>query len=107
MNTYDCVLLETPLDECLKKSDIIEILNHLPDTNLIPFTVDGHTSTASGFITLQAAETLQYFLAQMDPYAKELCKILNDMHLESKDGTYHILGVSTLMVRNLPEALSE
>lgn len=52
MNTYDCVLLETPLDECLKKSDIIEILNHLPDTDLIPFTVDGHTSTASGFITL-------------------------------------------------------
>ena len=98
---FDAVLLEKDIEHGLTKSDICNMLKILPDVELLPLSIDGSTSSAEGFITLDAAERLSYRLDKHSPYAQELSNILMDMELESKDGTYTVQGVRTLMVRYL------
>lgn len=99
MRKFDAVLLEKDDEHGLTKSDVQHILRFLPDEELLTVSINGSTSSAEGFITMDAAERLDYRLDDESPYARELADILMDMELESKDGIYMPQGVRTLMVR--------
>lgn len=65
---FDVALLEKPLDEGLKKDEIIllyeflENANHSGNTEVLPIEVAGNSgqSIAIGFITMEAADGMEY-----------------------------------------------
>lgn len=81
---YDVVLMERPHDDGLTKT---EIFNLLEKTNgsVIPLDIVGDYSSAMGFITLDAADQLNYDFDAISEYVKG---IINDMENESDDCTY-------------------
>lgn len=81
---YDVVLMERPLDDGLTKNEIFELLEKT-DGSIIPLDIVGDYSSAMGFITLDAADQLNYDFDAISEYVKT---IINDMENESEDCTY-------------------
>lgn len=110
--TFDVVLIERPADgENLSRSEIVELLDMLNNADdIIPLEVEGDNSSAMGFITGPAADTLDFDLQNLKNY---IAGILNDMTKENTDNTYDYTEFddygesSTLTVflsRNVPSA---
>ena len=81
---YDVVLTERPHDCGLSKSEIMDLID-MTIGDVIPLDIVGDYSSAMGFITLDAADALNYDFDKMNEYVKN---IINDMENESEDCTY-------------------
>lgn len=87
--TYDMWLKEIPLEEGLSHYDILQALqktgcNH--GKTLLPKEIKGQSSTASGFITLETMEKLNFDTGKLDEH---IASILNDMTKENEQGIYN------------------
>ena len=64
-------------------------------------------SSAIGFITPDAAETLQYEYGQESELGWFVAGILDDMDKESENGSYQFNGLNIYIGRNLPEEVQD
>lgn len=81
---FDIVLVERPHDDGLTKIEIAELLEKTSGS-VIPLDIVGDYSSAMGFITLDAADQLNYDFDKVSEYVNS---IINDMEKESEDCVY-------------------
>ena len=99
---FDVVLLEKPDLNGLTLTDVTSLYGMLNAKEAYPLEI-GNTSwesTAIGYITPDAAKTLDYDYGQESDFGKFIENILGDMNLEAKDGTYHYGNISVWLGRN-------
>ena len=100
---YDVALIEKPLDDGLTKENVMDLFDMLNGYEALPIEVQGACSAAMGFITVPAAEQLDYYLDSDSAIASYLSLILNDMNKESENGFYEFEGLNIWMSRNIEE----
>ena len=101
---FDVVLLEKPDLDGLTLTDTVSLYGMLNAEEAYPLEI-GNTSaesTAIGYITPDAAETLEYDYGQASDFGKFIDNILGDMNLETEDGAYHYRNISVWLGRNFP-----
>ncbi len=102
--SYDVVLKEKPDTDGLEKSEIIVMLELLPDfEQVVPVeysNING-ISTAMGFFSVKAADKLNFQIADSEgsPFACFVSEILGDMNLESPAGEYEFEGLKIFLAR--------
>lgn len=96
--TYQLCLIEKPEGEGLSASELAELASHIEGDEMLPaeFEAKEHESSAMGFISSEYAESIGY---DYDALGRKIAEILDDMSLESPDGTYNICGAKVRLTR--------
>lgn len=81
--------VQKPLDEGITVEEIIELVDKLECEQVIPIEVQANSSCAIGFISLDAAEELDY---DYDNLIRSVSKIIEDMDNETEYGNYDFDG---------------
>ena len=102
VNGFDIALLEKPGNNGLSLLEVAGLYAKLNDTEGFPVELgdDNGNSFALGFITPDAAETIQYSYDYGSELGSFVSSILGDMDKESADGTYEFLGLRIWLNRN-------
>ena len=85
MKTYDIVLIEKPLDEGLTKQECDKMFDMISGQEAITLDIQGENSAAMGFISVSAAEKMEYNMSVLKMF---VTNVLNDMGCESDTGEY-------------------
>ena len=98
---YDMVLIEKEGTQGLTKEDVIYLFDKLNHNAVYPIEIynkGGGESSAMGFITNKAAETIDYDYetSGLNDY---IGTILGDMDLESPDQTYIFKNIHIYLTR--------
>ncbi len=97
--TYDIVLKEKPCCEGLVREEVMKLHDHLNDVEGFLFEVESSYDTiASGFITADAAEKLDY-LYEESGLCDFIRNILDDVGKESSSGKYEFNGLDILIIK--------
>lgn len=81
--------LQVPIDCGLPANRIPELLGKLNDKEVIPIEIQAENACAVGFISLDAADALDYDYDDLSVHVKD---ILLDQTKETKDGYYSFEG---------------
>ena len=97
--TYDVVLCEKPFDEGLTLEEIQTMYPMLNNKEAYPIEIEAreHGSSAMGFITPEAADTLDYSYTELMEY---IASILDDMNKENSDCCYTFNNLAIYLSRN-------
>ena len=90
MGKYDIALKELPLDEGLTRIQIMGLLEKAGDTKVIPYEVQGEHSVAAGYITLTAAEKMDFLYTENSQTYRFVKQILDDMEKENERCEYEV-----------------
>lgn len=97
---FDLVLKEHPGTEGLSRSEAIDLINMLNDTEFYPIEIPGYVqeSSAMGFITASGAEKINYDYdgSGLKFYIEN---IIDDMTNESESSEYEFKGLSIYLSR--------
>lgn len=96
---FDIALLEKPGTEGLTRTNAMDLFDMLKQTEGYPIEImnpEGESS-AMGFITPRAAESLDYDYTEV---SKEIGNILADMNLENDTGVYRIKNLDVYLSRD-------
>lgn len=87
-NTYfDIVLIETPVDTGLTRSQVIDIIDMIGEDEFLPITINNPNmaSDATGFIAYSVADLLNFDYSSIEEYMQP---ILEDVTKESESNAY-------------------
>lgn len=100
---YDIVLLEKPGELGLTKNNVLSLYRLLKLNNAFPMEIGdvNGNSSAMGFITYAAAETLQYEYTQDSGLGQFISSILDDVTKETEDGVYEYQGLKIWLNREV------
>lgn len=97
---YDIVLIEKPGESGLTKAEVMDIYDSLNGDEAYPIEIYNRSgeSSAMGFISTTAAETIDYDYeaSGLNTFVGE---ILGDMALESPLGAYEFKGLKIILTR--------
>lgn len=101
-NTFDIVLIEKEISDGLSRAEIIAICDLIKGNSMYPIEIDSsaETSSAMGFITSDAADSLDYDYASSG-LNDFVGNILGDMDNETANGTYSFKNLSLKITRNI------
>ena len=99
---YDVVLIEKPGEDGLTKTNVMDLYDMLNGEEAYPLEIGDRngSSTAMGFISAPAAESLQYEYDQNSGLASYISLILDDIGKESEDCSYEYQGLSIWLSRD-------
>ena len=80
MRQYAFALIEKPHDEGLTRSEVCDLYDMLSGIEVIPVDIQAECSAAMGFVSVEAAEILDYDLREAGSYIRS---ILEDMEKEN------------------------
>lgn len=83
------VFIQKPLDEGITIEEITELVGRLECEQVIPIEVQANSSCAIGFISLDAAEELDY---DYDNLIRNVSEVIEDMDNETEYGNYDFDG---------------
>lgn len=91
-------LYEKPEDEGLTRKEVVELYDMLKDHEALPVMIENPAggSVATGFITFDAAEKLDYDISGLK---EAFGRVLGNMTLENDSGIYHWNGLSVYLSR--------
>lgn len=81
--------IQKPLDEGITIEEITELVGRLECEQVIPIEVQANSSCAIGFISLDAAEELDY---DYDNLIRNVSEVIEDMDNETEYGNYDFDG---------------
>lgn len=81
--------VQKPLDEGITVEEITELVSKLECEQVIPIEVQANSSCAIGFISLDAAEELNY---DYDNLIRSVSEVIEDMDNETEYGNYDFDG---------------
>lgn len=81
--------VQKPLDEGITIEEITELVGRLECEQVIPIEVQANSSCAIGFISLDAAEELDY---DYDNLIRNVSEVIEDMDNETEYGNYDFDG---------------
>lgn len=81
--------VQKPLDEGITVAEITELVGRLECEQVIPIEVQANSSCAIGFISLDAAEELDY---DYDNLIRNVSEVIEDMDNETEYGNYDFDG---------------
>lgn len=81
--------IQKPLDEGITIEEIAELVGRLECEQVIPIEVQANSSCAIGFISLDAAEELDY---DYDNLIRNVSEVIEDMDNETEYGNYDFNG---------------
>lgn len=81
--------VQKPLDEGITVAEITELVGKLECEQVIPIEVQANSSCAIGFISLDAAEELDY---DYDNLIRNVSEVIEDMDNETEYGNYDFDG---------------
>ena len=92
---FDIAILEKPDVDGLNKSEMLALYGLLAEDEAYPIEISAKNvnSTAMGFITARAAETLQYMYGNDSGLGDFIASILDDMNLETENHVYSYEGL--------------
>ena len=95
---YDIVLIEKPGELGLTKTEVMDMYDSLNGDEAYPIEIYNCSgeSSAMGFISTAAAETIDYEASGLNAFVGE---ILGDMALESPLGVYKFKGLKIFLTR--------
>lgn len=95
---FDLVLKEVPDTNGLTKTDVMDLYDMLKENEAYPIEIMNpeHESSAMGFITPTAADSLEYDYTDI---SSEIGNILADMNLENETGIYNIKNLDIYLSR--------
>lgn len=98
---FDVVLLEMSGDHGITCSNVIDLYGMLAEQECFPIEIGNANgnSFAIGFITTEAADTLDFKYNQESELGQFVSSILNDMEKESEGGTYTFKGLDIWLNR--------
>lgn len=82
--------VQKPLDEGITIEEITELVGRLECEQVIPIEVQANSSCAIGFISLDAAEELDY---DYDNLIRNVSEVIEDMDNETEYGNYDFDGI--------------
>lgn len=82
---YSFALIEKPHDEGLTRSEVCDLYDMLDGVEVIPVDIQAEYSAAMGFVSVEAAEALDYDLEKVKTYIRS---ILEDMEKENDECEY-------------------
>lgn len=94
---YDAVFLERELEQGVNAGDIAWMASLLEGDYYFPIEVQAENSAAIGFITVRAANDLNY---DYETFSADVSEILNDMEKENEAHDYKICGQLVKITRN-------
>lgn len=99
-------LLEVDGIRGLTVVDLFRFLSLIGEDEVYPIEIEASEveSSAMGFITAEAADSLEYDYTEL---SKHIASIMDDMNNETKDGRYKILGIDVYLTRNLPDSFDD
>lgn len=104
---FGIVLHETPLDQGMTRTEAMDMIDMLSEEEFLPIEVEGKDggSVAIGFITMQAANALNYDFkgSGLNDF---IGGILAGMELESEDCTYDFKGIRIWLDRRRRDAMT-
>lgn len=100
MMKYGIVLMEKEFTNGLTKNDVIDLFDMLNDIEAYPIELEArkHECSAMGFITIEAAESLDYDYEESGLH-DFIANILDDMENESDDCEYEFKGIKIWLSR--------
>lgn len=95
---FDIVCLEKPVDEGLTRTEVMDLYDMLKEAEALPLDIENPngSSAAIGFLTVAAAESLDFDYTEVKKY---ISVILNDVDLEHDDGCYSVHGLDLYLSR--------
>lgn len=102
MMKYGIVLREKEFTNGLTKNDVTDIFDMLNDIEAYPIELEArkHECSAMGFITIEAAELLDYDYEESGLGLHDfIANILDDMENESDDCEYEFKGIKIWLSR--------
>ncbi len=89
-SSFDIALLQKPCEDGLTKTESMDLYDMLSDSEALPIDLcsTNGNSSALGFITLQAAEKLNYKLSEYSELGRYIVSVLDDIYKESAKGCY-------------------
>lgn len=98
--TFGIALIEKPGNEGLTRSDVIDLFDMLNGDEVYPIEIMAveHESSAMGFISPDAAESLDYDYEKSGLNAF-IAGVLDDMEKESGNCTYDFRGIKIWLSR--------
>lgn len=94
---YDAVFLEKELEQGVNAGDIAWMASLLEGAYYLPIEVQAENSAAIGFITVHAANDLNY---DYEAFSAGVFEILNDMEKENETHNYRICGQLVKITRS-------
>lgn len=96
MTAYDIVMVEKPLEDGLKKEEIIKISGLLRGESFLPLEVIADFSAAMGYVSQDVAEACEYDMSVIEDY---VIRVLNDVSLEESCEYVTPIGASLYIWR--------
>lgn len=82
---FDAVFFQTDPDRGLYPEEIISLLKYVKHDSLIPLEIDGNYSFATGFITYEAADLLNFVYDDFRAFIRD---VLDDVNKEKPENEY-------------------
>ena len=100
MLPYDIALVEKEFESGMTRSEIMDLYDMLGGREVFPIELRAgeHSCSAMGFITAEAADSLDYDY-ETSGLEAFVANILDDMDNESEDCTYHFNGLKIWLSR--------
>ena len=98
MKKYGIALIEKPLDKGICRSEVMDLFDRLEKPEAFPLEIEEEASVAMGFITPDAAESLNYdYKGSGLKYF--IGNILADMESEPESREYEFAGIKIWLER--------
>lgn len=100
---FGLALIEKKRNDGLTKSEAMDLFDMLNDAEAYPIEIfaQAHESTAMGFISASAADSLNYEYYEGSELCNFVAAILDDGNLESEGGICRFRGVQIWLGRNI------
>lgn len=101
MSNFGIMLREKEGEYGLTYDDILELMKPLKNKEVFPveFFAKEHECVAMGFITVEAANMLDFDYDEDSDISHFVAEILDDMDLETENGEYEFEGICIKMTR--------
>ena len=101
MSNFGIMLREKEGEYGLTYDDILELMEPLKNKEVFPveFFAKAHECVAMAFITVEAANILDFDYDEDSDISHFIAEILDDMDLETENGEYEFEGIRIKMTR--------